>query len=166
MTIEHQNPNWPGSTYADFNGAARGGRAPQSSKAAPSQGRRWVLAGVATAVAAGMALGIAVQPKPVSAAKAEAQATPLLVELAPPESILAAPPSDRLDVRPAVAAPRAMAAPARPAASRSRDRPQLDFERAPFEIEQDLPVEGPDEPAIYEETDVYGDGQPEPADEY
>jgi hypothetical protein len=156
MTTEHPNPNWPGSTYNGFAGPAVGAEAPPAS---PTPRRRvsqpWMLGGIAAAVAAGVALGFVAQPKPVSAAKAEAAATPLPVELVDAAPTPTAPPTARLDVRPAVdAAPPVVAAPQPlPPPPSIEPAPRERSPLLPEELELSRPADAPDDPGIYEEVE-------------
>ena len=154
MDTERPNPNWPGSTYNGFAGPAVAAEAP----AAPPTARRrlsqpWMLGGIAAAVAAGVALGFAAQPREVSAAKAEAAVTPLPIELAKPAPAPATRVAGKLDVRPAAdAAPPAVRAPEPlplPPAVEPAPRERLG---PPPELELDGPGVA-DEPEIYEEIE-------------
>lgn len=168
MTTQHPNPDWAGSTYKGFASPPAAARTEsQPTGARKGLSRPWMLGGIAAAVAAGMGLGFAAQPRPVSAAKVEAAATPMAVELAPQP----APPirsEGRLDVRPAVEALAESAPPAVPGGPRAaplvapRDRqpeagpagPAL-RERAGPPDEPDLyrPADVPDEPVFYDEVE-------------
>ena len=148
--MRNENPNWPASTYNGFAGAT-----PPPAAEPPSRrlSRPLLFGGIAAAVAAGVALGFVAQPKPVSAAKAEAAVTPMAVELAEPAPPAVQPAAGKLDVRPtdvAAAAqtprtlelppaPQAASAPA-PAPPRMQERlqgPPVIREAPPPEVEID-----------------------------
>ena len=166
MRTDRPNPNWPASTYNGFAGPAAVVEAPVEPEAAPRPRRRlsqpMMLGGIATAVAAGVALGFVAQPKPVSAAKAEAAATPMNVELAAPAPPAKQPVASRLDVRPVETAeaatlpptlslPEAPQAPPAPS-PRERVEPPIVREAPPPELELEFDRQTlDDEPPLLEE---------------